>query len=126
MGPSSTAATRSFRRARVSSKFSDRTFMPLYEYECENCGDLFEVIQKFADEPLAVHEKCGGKVHRILSAPALQFKGSGWYVNDYAKSSKASPAESKTDSTKTDSKPAASSDSSGASKPASTPAEKTS
>ena len=95
--------------------------MPLYEYECENCGDLFELIQKFSDEPLTVHEKCGGKVHRILSAPALQFKGSGWYVNDYAKSSKASPAESKTDS-----KPAASSDSSSASKPASTPAEKTS
>ena len=60
--------------------------MPLYEYECENCGDLFEVIQKFSDEPLTVHDKCGGKVHRILSAPALQFKGSGWYVNDYAKS----------------------------------------
>lgn len=59
--------------------------MPLYEYECENCGDLFEVIQKFSDQPLTVHEKCGGKVHRILSAPALQFKGSGWYVNDYAK-----------------------------------------
>jgi putative FmdB family regulatory protein len=59
--------------------------MPLYEYECENCGDLFEVIQKFSDEPLTVHEKCGGKVHRLLSAPALQFKGSGWYVNDYAK-----------------------------------------
>jgi len=101
--------------------------MPLYEYECESCGDLFELIQKFSDEPLTVHEKCGGKVHRILSAPALQFKGSGWYVNDYAKSTNASPAESnKTDSTKTDSKPAASSDSSGASKPASTPAEKTS
>src|SRR6478735_1871125 len=85
MGPSLTAAIRSFRRALVSSEFSDRTFMPLYEYECENCGDLFEVIQKFSDEPLTVHEKCGGKVHRILSAPALQFKGSGWYVNDYAK-----------------------------------------
>src|SRR3982750_1841121 len=99
MGPSSTAATRSFRRARVSSKFSDRTFMPLYEYECENCGDLFEVIQKFADEPLAVHEKCGGKVHRILSAPALQFKGSGWYVNDYAKGGNSAGAPKKGGST---------------------------
>jgi putative FmdB family regulatory protein len=59
--------------------------MPLYEYQCENCGDVFEVIQKFVDTPLTVHEKCGGKVHRLLSAPALMFKGSGWYVNDYAK-----------------------------------------
>ena len=60
--------------------------MPLYEYQCEKCGDLFEVMQKFADEPLTVHEKCGGHVHRQISAPALRFKGSGWYVNDYAKS----------------------------------------
>jgi putative FmdB family regulatory protein len=59
--------------------------MPLYEYQCENCGDVFEIIQKFADTPLTVHEKCGGAVHRLLSAPALMFKGSGWYVNDYAK-----------------------------------------
>jgi putative FmdB family regulatory protein len=60
--------------------------MPLYEYQCEKCGDLFEVMQKFVDEPLTVHEKCGGHVHRQISAPALRFKGSGWYVNDYAKS----------------------------------------
>jgi putative FmdB family regulatory protein len=73
--------------------------MPLYEYECENCGDLFEVIQKFADEPVAVHEKCGGKVHRLLSAPALQFKGSGWYVNDYAKSNSGAGTSKKSDST---------------------------
>jgi putative FmdB family regulatory protein len=60
--------------------------MPLYEYQCEKCGELFEVLQKFADEPLKKHEKCGGHVNRLLSAPAFQFKGSGWYVNDYAKS----------------------------------------
>ena len=59
--------------------------MPLYEYKCQGCGDTFEVIQKFSDEPLTLHEKCGGKVERVLSAPALQFKGSGWYVNDYGK-----------------------------------------
>lgn len=59
--------------------------MPLYEYQCENCGDVFEIIQKFVDTPLTVHEKCGGTVHRLLSAPALMFKGSGFYVNDYAK-----------------------------------------
>ncbi len=64
--------------------------MPLYEYRCDKCGESFEVIQKFADEPLATHPNCGGPVHRLLSAPALQFKGSGWYVTDYAKSSKGS------------------------------------
>ncbi|MBV9083917.1 MAG: zinc ribbon domain-containing protein [Acidobacteriaceae bacterium] len=62
--------------------------MPLYEYQCESCGDLFEVMQKFSDPPLTTHEKCGGRVHRVLSAPALQFKGSGWYVTDYARGSK--------------------------------------
>ena len=65
--------------------------MPLYEYQCENCGDRFELIEKFSAEPLTVHEKCGGKVHRLLSAPALQFKGSGWYVTDYAKSGSLPP-----------------------------------
>lgn len=59
--------------------------MPLYEYQCEGCGERFEMIQKFSDEPLTTHEKCGGQVHRLLSAPALQFKGSGWYITDYAK-----------------------------------------
>jgi putative FmdB family regulatory protein len=63
--------------------------MPLYEYRCEGCGERFEVMQKFSDKPITTHDKCGGSVHRLLSAPALQFKGSGWYVNDYAKSSKA-------------------------------------
>ncbi len=59
--------------------------MPLYEYECEKCGSVFEVMQKFSDQPLAVHENCGGKVRRLLSPPALRFKGSGWYVTDYAR-----------------------------------------
>jgi len=59
--------------------------MPLYEYKCNSCGDVFEIIQKFSDEPLTVHEKCGGNVERLLSAPALQFKGTGWYVTDYGK-----------------------------------------
>jgi putative FmdB family regulatory protein len=57
--------------------------MPRYDYRCEQCGETFEVKQKFSDEPLTVHEKCGGKVERLISAPALQFKGSGWYVTDY-------------------------------------------
>ncbi|MBV9761981.1 MAG: zinc ribbon domain-containing protein [Acidobacteriaceae bacterium] len=59
--------------------------MPLYEYRCEQCGELFEVMQKFSDEPLTRHDKCGGVVERLVSAPALQFKGSGWYITDYAK-----------------------------------------
>lgn len=67
--------------------------MPLYEYKCDGCGETFEVIQKFADEPLTVHEKCGGPVHRLLSAPAFQFKGSGWYVTDYAKGNSAGAAK---------------------------------
>ena len=57
--------------------------MPLYEYKCQSCGETFEVIQKFSDAPLEVHEKCGGPVERLISTSALQFKGSGWYVNDY-------------------------------------------
>ncbi len=61
--------------------------MPTYEYQCESCGSVFELRQKFADEPLKVHDVCGGPVHRILSAPALQFKGSGWYITDYGRGS---------------------------------------
>ena len=60
--------------------------MPLYEYQCEKCGNTFEVLQKFSDAPLEVHADCGGKVVRLLSAPGLQFKGSGWYITDYARS----------------------------------------
>jgi putative FmdB family regulatory protein len=57
--------------------------MPLYEYKCASCGETFEIIQKFSDAALEVHEKCGGHVERLISPSALQFKGSGWYVNDY-------------------------------------------
>ncbi|MFB3828627.1 MAG: zinc ribbon domain-containing protein [Bryobacteraceae bacterium] len=53
---------------------------------------MFEVIQKFSDEPLTAHSVCGGKVERLLSPPALQFKGTGWYVTDYARKNGASPA----------------------------------
>lgn len=58
--------------------------MPLYEYKCERCNAVFEVIQKFSDSPLETHEGCGGRVERLLSPAALQFKGTGWYVTDYA------------------------------------------
>lgn len=89
--------------------------MPLYEYKCERCQNVFEVIQKFSDSPLEVHEGCGGTVERLLSSPALQFKGSGFYITDYARGksggtksngSSKSGTETKTE-TKTESKPAA-------------------
>ena len=59
--------------------------MPLYEYECERCGHRFEVIQKFSDPLVEVCPVCGGPVRKLASSPAIQFKGSGWYITDYAK-----------------------------------------
>lgn len=59
--------------------------MPIYEYSCRKCGATLEVMQKITDEPLKRHAKCGGKLEKQLSAPALQFKGSGWYITDYAR-----------------------------------------
>jgi putative FmdB family regulatory protein len=59
--------------------------MPLYEYQCQDCGNTIEVIQKFSDDPLHKCGSCGGALERLLSAPAIQFKGSGWYVTDYAR-----------------------------------------
>lgn len=61
--------------------------MPLYEYQCKKCGLVFEVLQRVNDEPLSTHETCGGAVERLISPPAFQFKGSGWYITDYAKGS---------------------------------------
>jgi putative FmdB family regulatory protein len=59
--------------------------MPLYEYECEACGTRIEKIQKFSDPPLATCEPCGGSLRKLPSSPAIQFKGTGWYITDYAK-----------------------------------------
>ena len=64
--------------------------MPLYEYECEKCGNRFEKIQKFSDPPLSIHESCGGELDLVLSPPAIQFKGSGFYITDYARKSSSS------------------------------------
>jgi putative FmdB family regulatory protein len=61
--------------------------VPLYEYQCKKCHSLTERIQKFSDPPLTVCPHCGGELEQLISAPALQFKGSGWYVTDYAKGS---------------------------------------
>ena len=59
--------------------------MPLYEYRCDACGHQFETIQKFSDLPLEECPKCKGRVSKLQSAPAFQFKGSGWYITDYAR-----------------------------------------
>src|SRR5262245_66149155 len=97
--------------------------MPIYEYECPN-GHRFEVIQKFDDPPVDVCTQCGAPVQRLISPPAIQFKGSGWYITDYARkgdsssestskstSEKSSSDSSKSSETKSDStKPSASSD----------------
>ncbi len=75
--------------------------MPLYEYECEACAHRFEVIRKFSDPPIEICPVCGGHVHKLLSSPAIQFKGSGWYITDYAR--KSSPESSpKKDTSKGD------------------------
>jgi putative FmdB family regulatory protein len=70
--------------------------MPLYEYQCETCAHRFEVIQKFSDAPIDVCPKCGGSpVMKLLSSPAIQFKGSGWYITDYAKQGSRDSKDSK-------------------------------
>ncbi|HYO14275.1 MAG TPA: FmdB family zinc ribbon protein [Thermoanaerobaculia bacterium] len=58
--------------------------MPLYEYECLKCGKKMEILQRLDEAPLAACPECEGEVKKLLSAPAFQFKGSGWYVTDYA------------------------------------------
>ena len=59
--------------------------MPVYEYHCSKCDKTIEVIRKFSDPPLTEHEGCGGTLERLLSAPAFQLKGTGWYLTDYGK-----------------------------------------
>ncbi len=66
--------------------------MPLYEYQCDPYGHRFEVIQKSSDDPITVCPQCGGTVQKLLSSPAIQFKGSGWYITDYARAGKSDSA----------------------------------
>ena len=73
--------------------------MPIYEYECRKCKAHVEAFQKVSDKPLTKCGKCGGKLERKISAPAIQFKGSGWYVTDYAgKTTKRDKSESESSS----------------------------
>jgi putative FmdB family regulatory protein len=91
--------------------------MPLYEYECKKCHHRFERIQTFAARHTRKCPECGGPIEQMVSAPAVQFKGSGWYVNDYPKKSSGAPASA-------DSKAEAKSDSKSESKSESTKSEK--
>lgn len=78
--------------------------MPLYPYRCTQCGHKFEKIQSFSAEPEKECPKCHGLLERPLTAPGLQFKGAGWYVNDYAPKSGGGSSESTKSETKSDSK----------------------
>src|ERR671939_2183726 len=81
--------------------------MPIYEYECKRCSAHTEVMQKVSDKPLTKCRKCGVRLEKLLSAPAIQFKGSGWYVTDYA-GKKAEKSEGKEEKSATsETKPAA-------------------
>ena len=72
--------------------------MPNYEYLCKDCGHRFEQIRKFSDKQLRKCPECGGVIEQVISAPAVQFKGSGWYVTDYAKKGAGSSASSSSSS----------------------------
>lgn len=86
--------------------------MPLYEYQCESCQNRFERIQKFSDPPIETCPLCGkGPVRKLLSSPAIQFKGSGWYITDYAKKSSSDAGSTKSSGTDSDKKSEAKKDS---------------
>lgn len=78
--------------------------MPIYEYECRKCGALTEVFQKMNAKPPAKCGKCGGRLERRISAPAIQFKGSGWYVTDYAGNGKRAAEKAESEDAKADKK----------------------
>ena len=61
--------------------------MPIYEYKCQSCGERYEKLQKYSDPPCKKCPHCGGALKKLISSPAIQFKGSGWYVTDYARDS---------------------------------------
>jgi putative FmdB family regulatory protein len=77
--------------------------MPNYEYLCKDCGHRFEQIRKFSDKQLRKCPECGGVIEQVISAPAVQFKGSGWYVTDYPKKGAGSAASSSSSSAEGDS-----------------------
>ncbi len=92
--------------------------MPLYEYECTGCHKHTEKIQKFSDPEITVCPHCGGKLERVLSAPAISFKGGGWYADGYGNAKPKSPSDNKGSSSQGDSKSDSKVDSKSDSKPA--------
>jgi putative FmdB family regulatory protein len=99
--------------------------MPLYEYKCAKCGDVFELIQKFSDEPLHEHPGCGGAVEKLVSVSALQFKGSGWYVNDYGKNGSGGKDSGGKEKPKAESPDSKKTEKAETAKPSATPAKET-
>jgi putative FmdB family regulatory protein len=89
--------------------------MPLYEYQCDACSHRFERIQKFSDPPAATCPSCGGTVRKLISSPAIQFKGTGWYITDYAKKSGTDGGKASEKTKSGDSSSSSTSDSSSAS-----------
>jgi putative FmdB family regulatory protein len=97
--------------------------MPLYEYQCNSCGARMERIQKFSDPPLQECPTCGGALTKLISSPAIQFKGSGWYITDYARNSGTKEGRGSKDETSSKDTESSSKDASGS---ASTAAESSS
>ena len=91
--------------------------MPIYEYQCSKCGEIFEAFQKISDAPLTECRFCRGKVEKLISQTSFQLKGSGWYLTDYAKKNSSSPAVDKpksvTETPKKEETPKASAESKG-------------
>ena len=85
--------------------------MPLYEYECDDCSHRFERIQKFSDELVSVCPECEGRVRKLASSPAIQFKGTGWYITDYARKPSGEQGESSSKSDSSEKSETKSSDS---------------
>src|SRR6266550_834326 len=77
--------------------------MPIYEYQCAKCDQTIEVIQKMSDKPLKKHEGCGGSLTKLISASGFQFKGTGWYVTDYARKESSNKESKETSSKETSS-----------------------
>jgi putative FmdB family regulatory protein len=84
--------------------------MPIYEFKCRKCGDEVEVFQKMNDKHPVKCKKCGGRLEKLISAPAIQFKGSGWYVTDYAGNGKKEAAKAESEATVSEDKKSEKSD----------------
>jgi putative FmdB family regulatory protein len=104
MGQSSTRGRFANPDRRATIQLGGRASVPLYEYHCSRCG-RFEVIRRFSDSPLAHCPTCDGAVDKLISAPAIQFKGSGWYVTDYARKPAAGNTDAKAETPATSGTP---------------------